>query len=316
VCLAVLVASCSRAASGTAPGASASAALRSDAIPLGAAPTDAAVDRTDDPDADPLEVEAEREWRGFHHGNIVYVPTPQTIVDRMLAVARIDNNDLVYDLGCGDGRIVITAAQRFGAHAVGFDLDPARVAEARENVRQAGVDSLVTIRRADLFSVDLSPATVVTMYLHPRIDARLLPDLARLAPGTRIVSHDFDLRDRRVHASPDGRWMLTAPFFGYSNEFFEAGVPEDAAHYPQHPHWVYLWTAPLKLEPLPAPRDELLQGSTPYERFLAREDLEEKFEAGHAIPADIRALIADCKQFSSPGFDCAARYRVQPASKP
>jgi SAM-dependent methyltransferase len=312
------VASCSRAAPGTAPGASASAAHQPDPIPLDAAPTDAAGEHDDD--ADPLEVEAEREWRGFHRGNIVYVPTPQTIVDRMLAVAKIDNNDLVYDLGCGDGRIVVTAAKRFGAHAVGFDLNPERVAEARENARQAGVDHLVTIRRADLFSVDMSPATVVMLYLHPRINMRLMPQLTSLAPGTRIVSHDFDLRDRHVRAKPDGRWMLMAPFFGYSNELFEAGVPEDAAHYPQHKHWVYLWTAPLKLEPLPTePRDELLQGTTAYERFLAREDLKAKLEAGQGTAADIHALTADCKQFAGPGYDCAAevaQYKPRPPGKP
>jgi SAM-dependent methyltransferase len=206
-------------------------------------------------------------------GNIVYVPTPQKVVDHMLNVAKVGSGDIVYDLGCGDGRIVVTAAKKYGAHGVGFDLNPERVEEARENVRAAGVESLVTIRRADLFSVDLTPATVITMYLHPRIDARLLPQLAALAPGTRIVSHDFDLRDRKVRAKPVGRWLLMAPFFGLSNELFEAGAPEDEAHYHQEAHWVYLWVTPLKLEPLPAePRDEIAQASTPYEKFLAGDE--------------------------------------------
>jgi hypothetical protein len=112
------------------------------------------------------------------------------------------------------------------------------LAEARANVRQADVESVVTIRQANLFMVDLTPATVVTMYLHPRINARLLPKLASLPRGTRILSYDFDIRDRRARARPDGRWLLMAPFFGRSNELFEAGLPEDSAHCREDKHWV------------------------------------------------------------------------------
>jgi methylase of polypeptide subunit release factors len=128
--------------------------------------------------------------------------------DRMLAVAKIGSSDLVYDLGCGDGRIVINAAKKYGAHAVGFDLNPVRVAEARENVRQAGVESLVTVRRADLFSVDASPATVAMMYLHPYIDARLLPELAHLAPGTeaRAGPRRAARRDPPSHHAVRSSW--------------------------------------------------------------------------------------------------------------
>jgi SAM-dependent methyltransferase len=286
-----------------------------DPMPLDAASADAAVER--DTDADPLEVEAEKEWDAGHRGNIVYVPTPQKVVDHMLTVAKVGSGDLVYDLGCGDGRIVVTAAKKYGAHGVGFDLNPERVEEARESARQAGVGSLVTIRRADLFSVDLTPATVITMYLHPRIDARLLPQLAALAPGTRIVSHDFDLRDREVRAKPVGRWLLMAPFFGLTNELFEAGAPEDEAHYHQEKHWVYLWVTPLKLEPLPAePRDEILQASTPYEKFLAREALREKLKDGRGTAADIRAFIADCTQSGGGREDCASEAALYPTQPP
>jgi hypothetical protein len=108
-----------------------------------------------------------------------------------------------------------------------------------------------------------------------------------------------------------------APFFGRRNELFEAGLPEDSAHYGQDKHWVYLWTVPLKLAPLPAtPRDELLQTSAGYEGYFAREALEDRFEEGRATAADIRALIASCKQYADPGEDCAARYQPEDAGKP
>ena len=125
--------------------------------------------------------------------DVLYVPTPEVVVDRMLELARVGRDDVVYDLGCGDGRIVIAAARRYGARAVGFDIDPTRVAEARRNVAAAGVEQLVTIERRDVFELDLTPATVVTLYLLPELNVRLLPQLERLRPGSRIVSHDFDI---------------------------------------------------------------------------------------------------------------------------
>lgn len=176
-----------------------------------------------------------------HRGFILYVPTPQKVVDRMLQVAGLRTGDVLYDLGCGDGRIMVTAALQYGIKAVGFDIDPQRVAEAHDNIARSGVESLVTVERADIFTVDLTPATVVTMYLSPRLNVRLRPQLDKLAPGTRIVSHDYDI----AGVEPDGWWTITAPFFGRRNELWEAGVPEDDPRYPTTEHRVFLWVAPL-----------------------------------------------------------------------
>lgn len=125
--------------------------------------------------------------------DVIYVPTPQPVVDKMLELARVKRGELVYDLGCGDGRIVVTAAKRYGARAVGFDVDPDRVAEARENVQANGVEHLVTIEQKDIFTLDLSPANVVTLYLLPRLNVRLIPQLDAMKSGSRVVSHDFDI---------------------------------------------------------------------------------------------------------------------------
>ena len=178
------------------------------------------------------------------HACVVYVPTPQKIVDQMLAVANLQANDVLYDLGCGDGRIVVTAAKEYGVHAVGFDIDPDRVSEARENVRRAGVENLATIEQRDVFKVDLSPASVVTVYLLPRLNVRLVPQLEKLSAGTRIISHDFDIEG----AIPAGTWWTTASYFGRRNELYDASAPEDEAHYEQVEHKVYLWVTPLKWE--------------------------------------------------------------------
>jgi precorrin-6B methylase 2 len=128
--------------------------------------------------------------------DVVYVPTPPEVVDAMLEVAGVTKNDVVYDLGCGDGRIPVAAASKYGARAVGVDIDPQRVQEANENVKKAGVDRLVTIRNEDLFTIDLSEATVVTLYLLPSLNQRLIPKFMKeLKPGTRVVSHAFDMGD-------------------------------------------------------------------------------------------------------------------------
>ena len=128
--------------------------------------------------------------------DVIYVPTPQDVVDAMLKVANVSGSDTVYDLGCGDGRIVVTAAKVYGAHGVGVDIDPRRVAEANANVKAAGVGDKVRIIEGDLFEVALSPATVVTLYLLPSLNLKLQPKLFNeLKPGTRIVSHAFDMGD-------------------------------------------------------------------------------------------------------------------------
>ncbi len=128
--------------------------------------------------------------------DVPFVPTPQAVVDEMLAMARVGAGDVLYDLGSGDGRIVITAARRFGTRGVGIDIDPERVREAKEDARQARVDHLVEFVQGDLFEADISWATVVTLYLLPDVNLRLRPKLlSDLAPGTRIVSHNYDMGD-------------------------------------------------------------------------------------------------------------------------
>jgi SAM-dependent methyltransferase len=127
--------------------------------------------------------------------DVVYVATPDFVVDSLIDAAGLTAADVVYDLGCGDGRIVIAAAQR-GARAVGVDIDPARIAEATANASAAGVADRVTVVEADMFNVDLHAATVVVVYLLPSINIRLRPKLWReLPPGARVVSHEFDMGD-------------------------------------------------------------------------------------------------------------------------
>jgi precorrin-6B methylase 2 len=123
-------------------------------------------------------------------------PTPQEVVDRMLALAGVQKGDVVYDLGAGDGRVVIAAAKKYGAKAVGFEIDPGLVKLARENVRNQGMESLVEIRQQDFLTADLSPATVVALYLSYDGNLALRPQLMRqLKPGARVVSYTFDLGD-------------------------------------------------------------------------------------------------------------------------
>lgn len=146
----------------------------------------------------------------------------------MLEVAELKKGDVLYDLGCGDGRIVVTAAKQYGVKAVGFDIDPQRVREARANVEQNGVSELAMIELKDIFQLDLRPASVVTLYLSPRINAKLIPQLEKLAPGSRIVSHDFDI----AGVVPERTFTVLAPY-----------------HRPPHNetgHFVFLWRTPLR----------------------------------------------------------------------
>ena len=125
-----------------------------------------------------------------------YVATPPDVVDRMLTLARVDARDVVYDLGSGDGRIVIAAAQKFGARGVGVDIDPVRITEAQENARRAGVQNRVTFKLQDALQADVSEATVVTLYMLSAINVKLRPILTKeLRPGARIVSHNFAMGD-------------------------------------------------------------------------------------------------------------------------
>lgn len=128
--------------------------------------------------------------------DVVYVPTPVPVVNEMLRLAKIQANDVIYDLGSGDGRIVIAAAQQAGARGIGIDINPERIREANENAKKAGVSDRVEFRQQDLFETDFSDATVVTLYLLPKLNVKLRPKLLReLKPGTRIVSHAFDMGD-------------------------------------------------------------------------------------------------------------------------
>ena len=127
--------------------------------------------------------------------DVPYVPTTETAVKAMLRLARVKRTDVVYDLGCGDGRIVIAAAKNYGARGVGIDIDPARIREAKENARRAGVEDRVEFREQDLFQSDFHEATVVTLFLLPAINKRLRPQLESLKAGTRIVSNTFEIGD-------------------------------------------------------------------------------------------------------------------------
>jgi tRNA G37 N-methylase Trm5 len=128
--------------------------------------------------------------------DVPYVPTPQVVVDEMLKLASVTDKDVVYDLGSGDGRIVITAAKKYGARGVGVDIDPERVKEANANALLAGVTGRVKFIEQDLFQTDLKDASVVTLYLLPAVNIKLRPKLWReLKPGTRVVSHRFDMGD-------------------------------------------------------------------------------------------------------------------------
>jgi SAM-dependent methyltransferase len=138
---------------------------------------------------------ATRAQEGLRQPDVIYVPTRQSVVDAMLKVANVKAGDVVYDLGCGDGRIPVAAA-KLGARAVCIDIDPRRIVEANENVKKNSVGDRVRVLNQDLFTTDISEATVVSLYLLPSLNLKLRPTLWRtLKPGTRIVSHDFDMGD-------------------------------------------------------------------------------------------------------------------------
>jgi SAM-dependent methyltransferase len=133
---------------------------------------------------------------GMHEADVLYLPTPHHVVAAMLRLTEVSRNDVVYDLGSGDGRIPIAAAREHGARSIGIELDGRMIERARCNAREAGMERLVEFRQEDLFRADLREATVVTLFLFPELNRRLLPKLrAELRPGTRIVSHRFDLGD-------------------------------------------------------------------------------------------------------------------------
>jgi SAM-dependent methyltransferase len=147
--------------------------------------------------------------------DVPYVPTDQAVVEAMLQLANVKKGDVVYDLGCGDGRIVITAAKEYGATGVGVDLDPQRIREANENARAAGVTDKVRFIEGDLFKTDFSKATVLTLYLFPEVNLKLRPKILQMKPGTRIVSHAFDMGDwepeQTIRVGASTIYMWTVP---------------------------------------------------------------------------------------------------------
>jgi len=173
----------------------------------------------------PESPEINVEGKTYDAVDVIFVPTPQDVVDKMLELAQVRKDDLVYDLGCGDGRIVVTAARRYGCRAIGFDIDPRRVKESLENVQKNNVGHLVGIEQKDIFTLDLSKADVITLFLLSRLNVKLIPQLEKLKPGSRIVSHNFAMDQIK----PDKVVTMFS-----SEDPFE--------------HTVYLWITPLKKE--------------------------------------------------------------------
>jgi SAM-dependent methyltransferase len=155
--------------------------------------------------------------------DVIFVPTPNRVVEEMLRMANIQKDDLIFDLGCGDGRIVILAAQKVGSHGVGIDIDPQRIKESKQNASEAGVEHLVQFLEQDLFQTDFSEATVVTLYLLPMLNLQLRPKLlTELRPGTRVISHDFGMNEWL----PDQKTVVVIE---------------------ERHHWVYHWIVPANV---------------------------------------------------------------------
>ncbi len=174
---------------------------------------------------------------------VPYVPTPQEVVERMLEIAKVGPHDYLIDLGSGDGRIVVTAARKYGTRGFGVDLNPERIRESNENARRAGVTDKVAFYQRDLFETSLAEATVITMYLLPQVNIELRPKLLELRPGTRLVSHDFDMGDWK----PDNYIKMDAQDkyggAGGSSEIYFWIVPARVAG-------VWRWELPVSGKPL------------------------------------------------------------------
>jgi SAM-dependent methyltransferase len=168
--------------------------------------------------------------------DVHFQPTPHEAVEIMLRLADVKKSDVVFDLGCGDGRIVIAAAKKAGCRAYGFDIDPVMVKKSRENVKKERLEKLVAIELKDIFDLDLSKASVVTLYLLPELNLALVPQLEKMKPGSRIVSHSFDIEG----VEPDAETTV----------YREGGKSNK----------VYLWTTPLK-RPRPPLLRQLLFGN-------------------------------------------------------
>jgi SAM-dependent methyltransferase len=170
-------------------------------------------------------VVASEDEAGGRAPDVVYVGTPSDIVAKMLELVEPTQDDVLYDLGCGDGRIVVRAAKLYGCRAIGYDINPVRVRESLDNIQRNDVEGLAIVERRDVFTVDLTPATVVTLYLLPEMNARLIPQLQQLKSGARIVAHDYGIRG----AVPDKSITVESKVDGV-------------------PHYLYVYTAPLKMK--------------------------------------------------------------------
>lgn len=170
--------------------------------------------------------------------DVGYVPITDDAIDEMLALAQLKPSDRVVELGCGDARLLVAAARRHGCRGLGVDVDPTRVAAALENVRRHGLEARVQIQERDMFQVDLSEADVVLLYILPTLNVRLLPQLAALKPGARVLSHDFDMPG----AVPDRALQVYSPATQLAKTYF-------------------LWVAPLKLASVHPVRRQWAQSS-------------------------------------------------------
>jgi len=163
----------------------------------------------------PLLAQAQKQ-PATQYPDVIFVPTPQEVVEDMLRLANVQKGDVLYDLGSGDGRIAITAARKYGIKATGIDIDPERIREANENAKKAGVTGLVQFRQENLFAADFKDATVITLYLLPDLNVKLRPKLCNeLKPGTRIVSHQFEMGawkpEKRLESNGRTIYFWTVP---------------------------------------------------------------------------------------------------------
>jgi len=229
--------------------------------------------------------ETPQEVKKFREPDVIFVPTPRDVVDKMLELAQVKKSDLVYDLGCGDGRIVVAAAKKYGCKAVGYDINPVRVQESQKNVDANNVGSLVTIKQEDIFTLDLTKANVITLYLLPSLNVKLIPQLEKLKPGTRIVSHDFDM----AGVTPD--------------KVIKVDSKED-----NRQHTVYLWTTPLKKELKYIREPDILFVPTPHEvvdKMLEMAQVKKSDLLYDLGCGDGRIVIAAAKKYGckAVGFD-------------
>ena len=172
-----------------------------------------------------VAAEAKNQSKSTRTPDCVYVGTPYDVIDKMLDMGSLRKSDVVYDLGCGDGRIIVAAAKRFGCRGVGYDINPQRIEESLANVRKNRLEKLIEIAQEDIFKLDLSKADVIMLYLLPSMNKRLIPQLKKLKPGSRVVAHNYDVEGIEY------------------DDYAAFRSLEDGVR-----HYVYVYTAPLREE--------------------------------------------------------------------